>query len=560
MNYIKEDDNKYIEQLVDILNDFTECCAKFFKIKTKDKKISPLVFRKGQERIWKAIKSQIDANKPIRIIILKARQVGCSTLCEAFVFWLTVLNPNTNTLILADEELRSKALFEMSKLFYKYLDSDIPGFKPRVSTSNRKELVFADLNSKFVIEMATKVKGGRTFTLHNVHSSETAFYRNADELFTATLPSMSYSPDTCFIMESTSSGYGGYFHTEWKRAVAGKSDFIPIFIAWYDWEDYELTAPKHFNLTNEEKLLVLKVQKYAGVKLTKDQLYWRRVTIRNMGKEGAINFMREFPSTPDEAFIAESTMYFPAELLELIEPQKPVVGQLYRAYTKVRPVIRFKEMAGGSFKLWHRPEKDTKGNYKNRYVIGVDTGSGTGKDPSTIEVVDKNHMRQCAEYVNNRVHSDQLADIVENTARYFNNALVAIELNRGEGIAVQDRLMETYTNIYYREQYDTGLRKITKVPGWSTTVRSRPIMLSRLREVIREALLEINSYELLEQLKCFRVIGGKPQAPPGEQDDLVIAQAIAIQLFDYVPELNYQNRVPEWWKDYLDEDSLTGYY
>lgn len=547
-------------KLAQVIKDFPTCCAKLFKIKTTDKKIKPLILRKGQQRIWEKVKYCLDNNLPIRIIILKARQVGISTICEAIVFWLTVFRKNVNSLIIADEELRAKALFEMSKRFYKHLDDEIPYFKPDIQASNRKELVFAKIGSQFIIEMATKVKGGRTFTLQNVHASEAAFYQNPEELFTATLPSMPYKPGTCFIIESTSAGYGGWFHDQWKRAVKGESNFIPIFISWYDWEEYSLPHPSRMHLTLAEKELRDKVLKYAGVKLTLDQLYWRRVMIRDLnqgGESGLLRFQREFPSTPDEAFIAESNLYFPAESLELIVPKKPKKGFLYRTYTRINPVIKFKEKEEEKLHVWYPPEIDDKGNPLNRYVIGADTGAGTGSDYSVVEVVDKRNMRQCAEYRSNRVHSDQLADIIENIARWYNDALVGIELNRGEGIAVQDRLMETYGNVYYRETYDAGLREYTTKPGWYTTTKSRPIMLSRLREVIRNALLEINSHQALEELKSFMVIDGKPQ---GVEDDCVIALAIALQLYDYIPSDIYDTKVPEFWKEMLDPDNITGYY
>jgi len=549
----------YIDKLKVILKNFPLFAVKLLKIQTKEKQLVPFKLRKGQTRIWKAVEKCIKENKPIRIIILKARQIGSSTFCEALVFWFTVTIPNTRTLIIADEQIRAEALFRISKLFYEHLDDDIEGFKPTVSTDNKKMMIFDKMGSQFVIEMATKIKGGRTYTIHNIHSSETAFYPRAEELFTATLPSVPIAPNTCIILESTSAGYGGYFHNEWKRAVKGESDFIPIFIAWYDWEDYELIPPDNMRRTNGEIKLQEKVREFSGVELTKKQLYWRRVMVRNMGRDGEQTFQREFPSTPDEAFLAESTLYFPAEVLELTTTQEPKKGILYKAYTHIKPVYKFKEDPRESLKVWYEPEKDDKGNPINRYVVGVDTASGTAEDFSVVEILDKKNMRQCAEYRNNRVHSDQLATIVEDLARWYNDALIGIEINRGEGLAVQDRLMESYGNIYYREQYDTGLRTYTTKPGWVTTTKSRPIMLSRLREVIREGLFEINSLQLLDELKSFRVIDGKPQAPGSEHDDCIIAMGIAMQLYDYIPDDIYKQKIPEFWREHIDEKSPTGY-
>ena len=109
------------------------------KIKTKDTRIVPLILNQPQKRLYNTVKEQAKQQKPIRIIILKARQMGFSTLTEALIFHRTVTRRNVNSLIVAHKDESSNNLFNMSKLFYENLP---PELQPMRKASNARELVF----------------------------------------------------------------------------------------------------------------------------------------------------------------------------------------------------------------------------------------------------------------------------------------------------------------------------------------------------------------------------------------------------------------------------------
>ena len=166
---------------------FIETCL---SIKTKNQQTVLLQLNTAQTMIHDRIKKLRALGKPIRMIILKARQEGVSTLCEALIFERTARFENTNSLIVAHEPESTDAIFAMSKLFYDLLPT---WAKPMRRYDNKKQMVFENpeeksrakdpgLRSRMVIATAEKAKVGRGLTLHNFHGSEVAFWKNAKDL------------------------------------------------------------------------------------------------------------------------------------------------------------------------------------------------------------------------------------------------------------------------------------------------------------------------------------------------------------------------------------------
>src|SRR3989338_8195234 len=184
-------------------------------IKTKDQQIILLKFNTPQEIIYKKILEQRAKNKPLRFIILKARQEGVSTLCEALIFTQTARQENTNALIVAHEPESTEEIFRMSKIYYDMLEKP---FRPMRRYDNKKQMVFENPNektragdpgirSKMVISTADKVKIGRGLTLHCFHGSEVAFWKNAKELMLSVMQAIPDLPKAMVFLESTAKGF-----------------------------------------------------------------------------------------------------------------------------------------------------------------------------------------------------------------------------------------------------------------------------------------------------------------------------------------------------------------
>ena len=280
----------------------------YVKIRDKKRKIIPLKLNEPQLKYYNVIKELKKQRKPVRIIILKARQMGFSTETEAIFFKETVTKPNVNTAIVAHKEDSTTNLFNMSKLMYDQLPEAI---KPDKKASNAKELVFdkengTGLKSKIKCFTAGGSGIGRSDTLNNLHLSELAFWTgDKKETLTGLLQAVPNDPDTMIVIESTANGYE-YFKELWDDAVDGKNDFVPLFIGWNELQEYKMKYTG-FELTKEEKEL----QKRYG--LTLEQLTWRRWCIANNCGNDVEQFKQEYPINPEEAFISTGKCYFNKE-------------------------------------------------------------------------------------------------------------------------------------------------------------------------------------------------------------------------------------------------------
>ena len=116
-----------------------EYCENLLMIRTKKQELVPLRFNEAQSNLYAVIRQQAALGKPIRIIVLKGRQEGISTVTEALMFQDAATRPNVKTLIVAHNSDATRALFKMNKLFYDCLPRRM---QPMRKNSNAKELAF----------------------------------------------------------------------------------------------------------------------------------------------------------------------------------------------------------------------------------------------------------------------------------------------------------------------------------------------------------------------------------------------------------------------------------
>ena len=362
----------------------------YVKIRDKKRKIIPLKLNEPQLKYYNVIKELKKQRKPVRIIILKARQMGFSTETEAIFFKETVTKPNVNTAIVAHKEDSTTNLFNMSKLMYDQLPEAI---KPDKKASNAKELVFdkengTGLKSKIKCFTAGGSGIGRSDTLNNLHLSELAFWTgDKKETLTGLLQAVPNDPDTMIVIESTANGYE-YFKELWDDAVDGKNDFVPLFIGWNELQEYKMKYTG-FELTKEEKEL----QKRYG--LTLEQLTWRRWCIANNCGNDVEQFKQEYPINPEEAFISTGKCYFNKEKIikriQEVKDIKPIQqGYFDFKYNGLKIMsIKWVEDKEGAIKIYKKPKKYYP------YVLAGDT-AGEGSDFFTGQVLDNTDGSQVA--------------------------------------------------------------------------------------------------------------------------------------------------------------------
>lgn len=497
--------------------DYIESCL---KIKTKSGTVVPFRLNDAQRKLYAVAKRQQDAGKPVRLIILKARQLGFSTLTEGLIFHACATRRNVNALIVAHREDATANLFRMSKLFYDELPAPV---KPMLRASNAQELVFENpsklcserearpgLRSRIRCATAGGRGIGRSDTLQCVHLSEYAFWPDGADGKASTIAGILQAvpslPGTMVVIESTANGFED-FKERWDAAVAGENDFEPVFFAWFENPDYSMPVVPGTEWTPEEREL------RDAYRLTDEQLQWRRWCIANNCGGSLDMFRQEYPASPGEAFLHSGTGVFDNEQIVLrLERLPEPAGRGEFADGE------WTESETGAITLYELPEEGVP------YVLGGDT-AGEGSDYFTAIVIDNVTGRIVAKLRQKYSEPEYVRQICA-LGRFYNDALVAIETNFSTYPVMKLQEME-YPNQYSREREDTYTRQMKKSYGFRTDRQSRPRAIANLVEVFSSHPEWFTDRELLEEMLTFCYNEDhRPEALAGKHDDLVMGAAI----------------------------------
>lgn len=273
----------------------------------------------------------------ILLMVLKARQLGVSTVSEIIIAHRTFFYGNSTALIAADTDERTPNLYEM---LVRVLDNLPWWMKPRSADPEgdyrvkNKQLYFHDQDS--VIRLAAssnmaggekqKTKGaigtGQTFPL--VHLSELALWQNAGQIDDSLMPSIPMSPRTFAIFESTAKGRNNWWHHKWIDSKKGLGRRRPVFIPWYtDPDTYKKPAPSNYSpdsiaLAHAERVKETSAP-WVGksITLTRDQLYWWELTRKEYAaRKEVYKFVAEYAADDMEAFQNPTSSVFGADLID----------------------------------------------------------------------------------------------------------------------------------------------------------------------------------------------------------------------------------------------------
>lgn len=511
----------------------------FLKIRTKKGDIIGLVLNPPQLRLYETIKALWEAGKPIRIIILKARQMGFSTLTAAIIFWLVVTNFNRTAMVVAHEEKATKTIFGMYRLFFMLLPDWL---KPQTRANSGYVLEFnqptksksqvAGLNSVIKCATAGGQGIGRSETVQYLHLSEYAFWPgNPKDTYLGVAQTVPDEPGTMIVIESTAKGFND-FKDKWDLAVecqrTGEEGFVPIFFAWHEMPSYRRRVPKGFERTEEEQELA----RLYG--LDDEQLVWRRYTINTKCGGDVARFRQEYPSCPEEAFIASGSCVFSqAMLIARIEELRkakaaPIktgeFGITYGGSILELKKWEWREDAKGYIRIYREPEPGVP------YVIGADTAGSDGKDKDSdffaAHVLDNRTGAQVA-VLHGRLGEREFTEQLYALGKSYNNALIGIETNYSTYPNELIQLMG-YRRLYVQQHTDDFTKKIITKYGWDTNRVTRPLIIDGLKDVAKHAMELIGDIPTLQEMLVFiKNASGRPEAEVGQHDDLVMSLAIA---------------------------------
>jgi len=266
------------------LNDFKEYAHRFLKVKNKAGAIVPFRLNQAQQYIHELLEKQKRDIGMVRAEILKGRQQGCSTYVEGRFFHKTSTNFGIQSLILTHEQAATDNLFGMTQRYYENLPDQL---KPELSASNAKELSFSKLDSSFKVATAGNRGAGRSVTAQLLHGSEVAYWPSAEDHLAGIMQTIPLGENTEIIFESTANGIGNVFHNIWNS-----KDWLQIFVPWFWQQEYRVSG---VDLNDED-------YEYGELfGLDNEQMQWRRKKIGELGNDIKL-FMREYPSSPAEAF------------------------------------------------------------------------------------------------------------------------------------------------------------------------------------------------------------------------------------------------------------------
>lgn len=519
--------------------DHPEFCRRTLSIRDKERGIVvPLKLTPAQLKLTEAINKQRKLGVPVRVRILKARQVHMSVGCASHIYKAVAFLPGQQAKVYAHLNEATRNLYG----YYKQFDDTYQPMAglaklPLVTGSRIDKAMAFEGGGRIEFGSAETSRGGRSASFKFLHLSETAFWQRADELRTGLLASVPDLPDTMILDESTANGMGGAFYRGWQDACDTSKDngWAAVFFAW--WEHPEYVAKIADVVRFQESLTQQERDMQVRFNLRTEQLAWRRWAILNKCEGDERRFMQEFPSYPEEAFLTSGRPFFDMGYLAKQPSCEPsMVGELVeeRIGTKMHILFEPNSEGRGLLRVWKRPEPN------QHYVIGTDTckgidaaeGTGTADpDYAVAHVLNAESGEQVA-VMRGRVEPDIFGEYVWSLMQWYNFAYCVPDAD-SYGVATIKTLMRLQVpmELIYRRQRDASDQQSTALQyiGFITTAVSRPQVLSLLQLALRQRAIHVHDPITLGELRTFIYTPqGKPEAERGAHDDTVLALALAV--------------------------------
>ncbi len=591
-----EDRLKVIQQFVRLRcrYDFAFWAALYVYIKNKGGG-EDVLFRltRPQRRFVERLERLRKAGKPIRIVLLKARQWGGSTTSQIYMAWLQlVLKVGLNSLIIAHQGAGSDEIKDMFDRMIKAYPVDMLHKLGEAYSENEPKLVgvgksgsihrVPQRNCKIKIGTAERPDSCRGGDYNLVHLSEVGLWKVTDgkkpeDIVRSACSGVLLRPYTMIVYESTANGTGNFFQREYDDAKNGKSQFEAMFVSWFDIEQYSIK----FSSEEEKRQFAIRLyinRENDNVSSTREEsgkyLWWlweRGATleainwyIQERAKYTEHGLMAaEFPSDDVEAFVHSGARVFDKYKVEKLKPTcKPpkYIGEVYADADEGKNALknlRFVEDKQGSLHIWELPEDDGEEIVTNRYLTIVDVGGRSNKaDWSVIVVLDRLFMAEGGKPVvvaqwYGHIDIDLLAWKAARIAAFYNNSLLVIESNTLEthdkerevdgdqSQFILNQIKDIYPNLYARKQSEEDIREGLPIKyGFHTNVATKPMIISTLIKVIRESMYVERDARCLDEYLCYeKKQNGAFGAITGKHDDLLMTRAIGLHICFFEMEI-----------------------
>lgn len=549
--------------------DFEYFCAYCVRVQDKEgAHIVPFVLRAAQRKLIKCFEDQRRANKPIRVILLKARQWGGSTATQIYMAWIQLFHrPNWHSVVCAhlkDAANNIKGMYAtLLENFPEWIYGPIK-FQPYQRTQNISYI--KQTGARITVGSAEAPESVRSQNVLMAHMSEVGLYpetrkNNPSRLFRSVTSSILTKPYTMIVIESTANGTGNWFHTEWLNAERGKSNNVPLFVAWFEIEMYSMPLIGHTTGVNDPtdpidlaiyRDFINEMTDYEWklweLGATLEAINWYRHKLREYHNHEEM--MAEFPSTDIEAFVHSGEIIFSQEHCKLLRRtcrEPDVKGEIFshtnrNTGSQALQELDVIEQHNGCFKIWQRPDTNTP--VARRYIVSVDVGGRSAKaDYSVITVLDRYWMLEggvpevVAEW-RGHIDHDLLAWKAAQIATYYNNALLVIESNTIESKDnpdaytddfILDQIASSYDNLYARHDPQRIREGLPPRWGFHTNRKTKQTLVDTMIAIVRsQSYIERNDLAIDEMLTYERLPNGAYAATIGHHDDILMTRMIAL--------------------------------
>ncbi len=416
------------------------------------------------------------------LITLKSRQLGISTLAAGYSLWLMVFHKDKNVLALATTQATARNLVTKVQFMYDQLPKWL-----RLQAVEKNKLSLRLKNGSKIQAKSSNSDAARSEAVSLLLIDEAAFIDNIEETFTAAQQTLA-TGGQCMAL-STPNGIGNWFHSTYAKAETGENSFIPVKLPW--------TVHPERNQT------------------------WRDQQDRDLGPRMAAQECDcDFLSSGETVFEPEDLIFYEETYQKDPTEKRGVDGNLW---------------------VWESPD------YTKSYMVTADVSRGDSTDYSTFHVMDIESCVQVAEY-KGKLSPKEFGNVLVGIASEYNDALLVVE-NANIGWSTIEQILEReYKNMYYSstsnmdtvESYMSKYEREKLVPGFTMSMKTRPLVVAKMTEYIREKAVTIQSKRLLHEMRVFVWKNGKAQAQTNYNDDLVMAFATSLYVRDTALRLRQQ--------------------
>lgn len=389
------------------------------------------------------------AGIPCRLLILKSRQLGISTVLQYYFTWLLLFHCEMETFLSLchNKQLSLSFINSMMKIYTSYNKES----KPKRTGEN----ILEDAHGNHLLYgSARNYNAIRGYNIGIAHLSESAFWHSktsdwSEEVIRSVMGSVGNRPGTFVVMESTSDGKNNYFYKLWRDSMAGIISYKPMFLSWKLCEYYSMPLESEQE-QQEMKKLSEREQSLLATGYSLEQLNWYRHKRKEFKDENS--FLREFPCTPEESFASSSSLVFNDEEINYYK-QNVKNG---RWVDFVRDSLGYTQCVTGiSYMQWIDRQY-----LRRRYFVVVTIGCDESKKKYNVITCWQLRNNQVVELCLERRYLTEVDNVIDDSievAKYYNNAMLIVEVNNFDslGFSLKEyylrKLKQRYSRLFMQE-------------------------------------------------------------------------------------------------------------